>query len=390
VIGRVAQRVHEIVEPAFPGDVGSRIFDHLMVALIISNVVAAVLHSIEALAGRYAGIFSAVEIATVVVFSVEYGARLWTCPLGRSVRYRRPLVGRLRFAVSMYALVDLMAILPFYVGLLITIDPHLAHVLPILRVLKLMRYSPALETLGVVFYTERRALLAAGTIMLVLLLFSSSLVYLVERSAQPEVFASIPDAMWWGIATLTTVGYGDITPITPLGKLFGSIVTVLGIAMFALPAAILATGFAQVIKQRDFLVTWKLVASVPSFSQLAADEIARIAMLLEPMVVQPGQVVIRRGDRADAMFFVVSGELVVDLGDRLIPLEGDFFGEMGVLGTGDRSASVIASTRAQLLALEARNLEAFFDSHPELAAKVRRVATERQASLAEPGEKTPT
>ena len=122
----------------------------------------------------------------------------------------------------------------------------------------------------------------------------------MEKEAQPEAFSSIPAAMWWGLATLTTVGYGDVTPVTPVGKVFGAFIMVLGIAMFALPAGILATGFANEIRKREFVVTWRMVAAVPFFSILDALRISEIANLLEVRVVPPGNVVVHKGDKADS------------------------------------------------------------------------------------------
>jgi voltage-gated potassium channel len=147
--------------------------------------------------------------------------------------------------------------------------------------------------------------------------------------------------------------------------------------MFALPAGILATGFAQEIKQREFLVTWNLVAGVPVFSDLHASEIAHIAGLLVPRVAQPGQVVLRRGAKADCMFFVVSGELEVDLGHSRIPLDGDFFGEIALLTAGTRSATVRAVTRAQLLLLHAQHFQTFLQNNPDISETIHRVARER-------------
>ncbi len=183
--------------------------------------------------------------------------------------------------------------------------------------------------------------------------------------------------MWWGISTLTTVGYGDITPITPLGKFLGSIVTVPGIGMFALPAGILATGFAQEIKQREFIVTWNLVANVPLFRGLNAEEIAHIARLLLPQIVQPGQLVVRQGDTADRMFFIVSGELEVEINATIAPMQGDFFGEIALLTQGTRSASVRAVTSAQLLVLHAKHFRTILSDNPRIAETINQVAQER-------------
>jgi len=370
-------RLFEILEPAGAGDRVSRAWDWFMIGLILSNVALAVIVSIDTLAHHYERLFELFEVITVFIFTLEFFVRLWACPSCRSGRYSGAIAGRLRFSCSPYSIIDILAFAPFFLILVFPVETHIAHVIPLLRTLKLLRYSPAIETLATVLYNERKALIGAAIIMVILLLFSSSLLYLVEREAQPQAFANIPDSMWWGIATLTTVGYGDVTPITPLGKLIGSIVTVLGIAMFALPAGILATGFGQEIRQRDFLVTWNLVAGVPMFSDLNALEIAHIAKQLVPRVVQANQVIVRKGDAAEGMFFIVSGSLDVELHGRRQPLDEAIFGEIALLEHQTRLATVTARTRAQLLVLHAKQFEAFLDSQPDIAATIRRVAKER-------------
>ena len=165
-----------------------------------------------------------------------------------------------------------------------------------LRLLKLARYTPALPLFAAVIRNESRALLATLLVVVVLLVLEASIMYVLEREAQPKIFASIPHAMWWAIVTIATVGYGDMFPITPVGKVFGGVVMVIGIAVFAVPAGILATGFASEIRKRDFVVTWQTVANVPLFAGLDAARIAEIARLLKRQVVPAQFAVVRRGD----------------------------------------------------------------------------------------------
>lgn len=228
-----------------------------------------------------------------------------------------------------------------------------------------------------VIKTERRTLMAAATIMTVLLIFSSSAMYIIEHRFQPNAFASIPSAMWWGIATLTTVGYGDITPVTPLGRLFGSVVTLLGIGMFALPAALLANGFAQEIKQREFIVTWNLVAAVPLFSRLNALQIANIAEILLLRMVEPGEIIFEKGDPEDGMYFIVSGEVEVMVEPEPLRLRETFFGEIAMVEDMTRTATIRATTSAQLLVLEKKHFDRFLEENAELRDIVESVAAER-------------
>ena len=174
------------------------------------------------------------------------------------------------------------------------------------RLLKLLRYSPALLTLKRVVAREYRALLGALLLMMMLMLFSAAIIYFLEREAQPDKFGSIPAAAWWALATLTTIGYGDIVPITPWGKVFGGIVMLFGLGMFALPIAILATGFSQESARHEFVVTWSMVARVPLFSTLDAAEVAEVTKLLYTRLFQPGATIVHAGDPGGAMYFIGS------------------------------------------------------------------------------------
>jgi voltage-gated potassium channel len=174
-------------------------------------------------------------------------------------------------------------------------------VLRLFRLLKLVRYSPALQTLGRVIADEYRALLGALLIILVLLLFASATAYFLERCAQPDKFGSIPDAAWWALSTLTTVGYGDIVPVTPLGKLLGGGVMLLGVGIIALPVAIIATDFSQESNRHQFVVTWSMVARVPLFAAMDESEIAEITKLIYTRMFLPGVPIVRKGDAGDAM-----------------------------------------------------------------------------------------
>ena len=221
-----------------------RAANFFLVYLIFFNVLAVIFESIPAVGTRYAGYFEAFEVFSVIVFSVEYVLRIWCCTEDPHRRYTAPLAGRLRYALTPMAIIDFLAIAPFYLTTLFAIDLRFLRVFRLLRLLKLTRYSPVIEILGRVLYNERRSLFSALLFMLVLLIFASSLMHLIEQKAQPEAFGSIPAAMWWAVVTPTTVGYGDVSPLTPVGKLLGGFVTILGIGTFAMPAGILASGFA--------------------------------------------------------------------------------------------------------------------------------------------------
>ena len=228
----------------------SRWFDIGLISLISLNVLAVILESVDTLEAAYHGAFYVFEVFSVAVFSVEYLLRLWTIVESSQPEYRHPLWGRLRYMISPMALVDLVAVVPFYLGFFLTADLRFMRVLRLLRVFKLTRYSSAMVILLNVLRQEARSFGAALFVLLLLMIFSASMIYLFEHQVQPEAFSSIPKAMWWAVITLTTVGYGDILPITPLGRLFGAAISIIGIGMVALPAGILSSGFSQQLRLR--------------------------------------------------------------------------------------------------------------------------------------------
>lgn len=355
-----------------------------LVALIATNVMAVILETVASVVTGREDWFYAFEVVSVIIFSIEYLARIWVVVERNSEEYKHPLWGRLRYFTTPMALIDLVAIMPFFLAFVVTFDLRFIRVFRLLRLLKIGRYSAALSLVGSVLYIERRPLGAAAMVMFVLLVFASSFVYLAERTAQPEDFSSIPAAMWWGIATLTTVGYGDVTPVTPIGKFLGMIVMLLGVGMFAMPAGILASGFAQAVKSRDFVVSWNMVASVPLFSRLEASRIAEIVALLKPRLAVPGESIIRKGAVADRMYFLSAGEVLVETPGKPIDLHaGDFFGEIALLDHSVRTADVVAVTSCQLLTLEGSDLEELLRSDAELAATIRRIAQSRRSELSE-------
>ena len=249
------KRVYEILEIASPEDSSSRIFDTFIISLIILNVIAIILETIESISFRFFHFFKIIEIFSVIIFTIEYVLRVWSC--ATNSKYKHPIFGRAKFISTPLALVDLIAILPFYLPMLISIDLRFIRALRLIRIFrlfKLARYSEAIKLFGNVIKNKKEELYITAFVIIILLIISSSLLYTIECEAQPNVFSSIPAAMWWGVATLTTVGYGDIYPITPLGKFLGSVISLLGIGLFALPAGLLSAGFIEEIRKRKEIV----------------------------------------------------------------------------------------------------------------------------------------
>ena len=224
--------------------------DWFLIGLVVVNVMAVLLESIEHLSIAHGPVFHAFDRFSVAVFSLEYVLRLWTAVEGDDKRFRHPILGRLRWMVSPMALIDLLSVLPFYLGMFVEVDLRAIRVLRVLRVFKLGRYSMAMNVMAAVARQETRAIGAVLFVMMVVLVFSSSLMYLFEHRAQPHVFSDIPTAMWWSVVTLTTLGYGDMVPITPLGRMLGGLTAILGVGMIALPAGVLASGFSEQMRVR--------------------------------------------------------------------------------------------------------------------------------------------
>ena len=235
------QRVYDILEGPTTESTLSRWVQTGIFSLIVLNIAALVLETVESIYQAAPAAFLAFETVSLYIFSLEYGLRVWSCTA--SPHYRAPFWGRLRYIRTPLALIDLLAILPFFLSF--TFDLRSLRMVRLLRLAKLGRYSVALQTIGHVLLAKQEELVTLMGLLFLLLLGASSCMYFAEHHAQPDQFSSIPATMWWGIATLTTVGYGDIYPVTELGKAIASVIAILGIGIFALPAGILGAAFLE-------------------------------------------------------------------------------------------------------------------------------------------------
>ena len=372
-------RVFEILEGDWELEPIGRFINLFLMLLISANVAMVILGSVDSVGSRFQAAFYRFNLLSVAIFSVEYVTRLWVCVESPRSSFHHPIKGRLRYAITPMALIDFMAIAPFFAAFIMpTVDLRFLRVFRVFRLLKLSRYFPALHTIGDVVYEQRRALVSAFFVMVVMLIFSSSLMYTIEKQAQPDSFSSIPAAMWWGMATLTTVGYGDVTPITPLGKLAGTFIAMFGIGMFALPAAILASGFTREMERHGFIVSWKAVAKLPLLEGLTANEIGEIASLLRVRTTAPGEVVFRTGDQASGMFFVQSGQVRIHISNNDHHLsKGDFFGEIALLHDRERMGTANSETSCRLFVLDRNDFVALCERNPNIHQHVHKVAAER-------------
>jgi len=264
-------RAHRLLAREDPGAPG-RTLHAALILLIVLSVTTAVVKSVPAVGRAYPDALDAILLLTTLGFAIEYLVRVWIAPEepGRG----GALAARLRYIVSIPGLIDLIAGIPFALAPRLGLNIDWLDIVPIF---KLLRYTAAFQFLVEAVYSERRVLGSAAVLMLALLVFQSSLVYYFEREAQPDKYSSIAAALWYGIVTLTTVGYGDITPITPWGQVAGGFTAVLGLLMFGIPIGILASAFIEAVRRRDFVLAWNLVANVPLFRQLDAARIASLA-----------------------------------------------------------------------------------------------------------------
>jgi voltage-gated potassium channel len=244
-MSRIKKRVHHLLAAGKKDDLFAWFVEISLVLLIVLNVVCLILETVQTLHKDYHTFFFYFDTLSVIIFTVEYVLRVWS--ITEEERYSDPVNGRLKYILSPIALCDLLSILPFYLPFIHADlrSLRLFRFLRLLRVFKLARYVKALGSIRNVLFDKRHELLVSFVLMLFVLIISSTLMYFVEHEAQPDKFSSIPATMWWGIATLTTVGYGDIYPITSLGKLLGGSITLVGIGLFAVPTAIIASGFSE-------------------------------------------------------------------------------------------------------------------------------------------------
>jgi len=371
------QRLYIILESGRHDDWATRIFEWAMAALILANVAAVALETVPAIAAAWHGFFVVFDDISISLFTAEYLLRLWVAVEHPPVRARGPIKGRLWFALRPAMLIDLAVIVPFWFASLLAVDTRFLRIFRVIWLLKLARFSPVLATLGRVVGAEKRGLVGALIIVLGAAFVMASLMYLIEGHTQPAVFGTIPDALWWALTTLTTVGYGDAVPVTALGKVLGGITMILGVWLIALPVGIISTGYLNEIRRRDFVVTWGMVAKVPLFRDLDATAVAEITQILRARNVRAGELITMSGDEADSMYFIQSGEVELTLPDGNVTLsDGDFFGEMSLLAPVRRGGTARAIIRCELLVLDAADFGQLMKRRPGIAPLIARAASE--------------
>ena len=338
---------------------GSALAHYLIVAIGLIAMTAYTVPELRSSAG--VGIAACLWLC-LLYFAIESAARA-------RAAWGARVTGRRLFSPS--RLVDLLSILPVPIALLCGAAPETAWLLASLWVLKLAQNSPGFAQLGRVFVLEARPLASVLVLFLIILFLASALMHLIERGGQPQAFGTLPGALWWAVVTLTTTGYGDVVPHTPLGHLLGAAVMIGGIATFGLWIGILSTGFAAERRRRDFIQTWDLVSKVPFLQALDPAAITEITRMLRRVEVPDRTAVIRQGDLGDCMYFIAEGEVEVDVQPTPVRLgAGAFFGELALLGDSIRTANVSTAKPSTLLILDLADFRTLMAHHSELARAI--------------------
>ncbi len=363
-------RVYRILEAGHTHDWQSRFFETGMATLIILNVVAFSIETVPEIASRHRLFFTVFDFVSIAIFTVEYFARLWVCTEHPPLAGLSPWRARLKFARSPFMLVDFFAIAPYYLSFIFPLDLRVLRIFRLLRFIKLARYSPAFNTMLRVIAAERSALLGVVIVMMGMIIFAASLLYLVEGQVQPEAFGTVPQAMWWAVATLTTVGYGDVTPVTAVGKFLAGLVMVSGLGFFALPVGIIASGFMEEFRRRDFIVSWGMAARTPVFKSLPPEDVAEVLSVLKARTAPPGSVIAVDGERPGALFMIGGGEVEISDADRpelahVKLQEGQSWGARSLL-TGEQAETAIAVTTCELIVLDQEDFRSLSRSQPRL------------------------
>jgi len=285
-----------------------------------------------------------------------------------------------RYLGSVAGVIDLLSALAIPAGLLIVREARDVNLFGLVWTLRYVRDDSGLILFWRVIERSQKALLSLASVFILVFLSGATLAYFFERNVQPEVFGSVPSAMWWAIVTLTTTGYGDAIPVTIWGRLLSGWVMIGGIVMFSLQAGVIATAFAEELKRRHFLHTWDLVGAVSFFQGLGAAATADIVRLLHSRDVAANTVIVSAGEPGDAMYFIVSGEVAVQLLPTPIVLgSGQFFGEMALLFGTPRSADVVATKPSVLLVLDIADFRDLAGRRPEIVNAIETEGARRRA-----------
>jgi voltage-gated potassium channel len=363
----------------------ARLYRRAEATLILIGLLAMIVMTTLSLADAARSLASGVLIVIMVLFLIDAAVRL---ALNRAITAHERLETEdgdtARWIGTAWGALDVLTILPMAIAAPLYWTPSGAPLLASLWLLRFARYSRGGRILATVILREREPILGVLLLFGMVLTGGAVLGYLAERHAQPAVFTSVGASLWWAITTLTTTGYGDMVPVTPLGRMVGGAVMIGGLGTISLLAGILATGFAAELKRTEFLRSWDMISKVSFFENAGAATIADVASLLRPRDFPARSVVTRRGQPGDCMYFIVDGEVEILIEPKPVRLgPGAFFGEIAILTGSPRNATVITTTVTQLLSLDIADFRALAASRPELTDLIRKEADLRLGKATE-------
>jgi voltage-gated potassium channel len=363
-----------------------RIAEAFLITLIIANVLAVALETIPYIYSRWHNLFTDFEHFSVGAYTVEYVLRLWASMEDPRIAARGPVRGRFAFAMRPLMIIDFLAFAPSYVSFIFPIDLRVLRIFRLFRLVKLARYSQALPALLGVLYAERSALFASGILLISTVFVAGEVMHITEGTVQPKTLGTLPDAMYWAITTLTTVGYGDVTPITPLGKFVAGVTMVTGLALFALPIGIIANGFVNGLNRRRFAVTWTILKHQPLFQDFDVEALSDVLECVTADVIREHGQVIVAGENANALFIIVSGTAREDREDAEQLLEhGDVVGAQALKHQATYKRTVTARSEMRVMAIPHEDLRRLARKYPLLRRRVEAaIALEGSEAVAQP------
>lgn len=369
----VRQWTHTLLEEGQPDSLAGRFIEALLIALIVANVAAVALESIPAVYAQFRNLFVAFEQFSLAAYTGEYVARLWSAVEDPRIAVRGAWRGRIVFALRPLMMVDFLAFAPSIFGLFFGIDLRVLRIFRLFRLLKLARYSQALQALLSVLLAERSALFASAILLVATVCFYGELMHLAEGRIQPHALGTMPEAMYWAITTLATVGYGDIVPVTAIGKFIAGATMVTGLALFALPVGIIANGFVTGLTRRRFAITWSMLRRQRLFHGFDVQALNVILEVPTASVVREHAQVVVEGREADTFYLVVAGTARSECGDSMIALgPGSMIGEEAHSHSASYHATVTAETDMRVIAFPADELRRLCRKYPLLKQRIER------------------
>lgn len=368
---RIRAWIYALLEEGDLSSTLSRVVEALLIILIVANVAAVALETIPSFDLRYHDLFTGFEKVSVAAYTIEYVLRVWSSIEDPRIVARGPLKGRIAFALRPLMIIDFLAFAPSYLSLVLPIDLRVLRIFRLFRLVKLARYSQALPALLGVLYAERSALFASGVLLISTVFIAGAIMHVVEGRAGSHHFATLPDGMYWAITTLTTVGYGDATPETPLGKFIAGVTMVIGLALFALPIGIIANGFVNGLNRRRFAVTWTILKQQPLFRDFSIESLSDILDCVAADIVREQGHLVIAGEPAHALLLVVSGAAAEESEEDIRDLEpGDLVGAQSLRYQGVYARTVTAREDVRVMSIGHDDLRRLARKNPVLRQRI--------------------